>query len=84
MDLVIFIERRVRILSDPLFGDIQDPSTSVTGTRTYDRFKSQPSNRVRGGNVVATTVTSMDWPEEAMEPTSDTGKAENWMPVLCP
>lgn len=45
VDLLIFIERRVRILTYPLYGDIQDPATSVTGTRLLNRYNSQPSNR---------------------------------------
>lgn len=46
-DLVAFIEKHVRILSDPLFGDILDapsgPSTFKVGTR----MKSQPINKVK-------------------------------------
>lgn len=76
MDLVAFIERCVGILSDPLFGDIQDTSTGVAGTR----YISQPSNR---GNIVAATVVSMDWPEEARKPTADRGKTEKSGCLCC-
>ena len=55
-DLVAFVERHVKILSDPLFGDIQDPVFAAAGTKTLTRFKSYPGNRVKG-NIVATTVT---------------------------
>ncbi len=83
MDLVTFIERRVRILFDPLFGEIQDPTSGVTGIRTSTGFKSQPRNRVKG-NVVATTVTSMEVPEGVKEPpTSDSGKAEKAGCLCC-
>lgn len=78
MDLVTFIERHVKILFDPLFGDIQDTSAGVTGTR----FKSQPSNRGRR-NVVAMTVTSRDWPEGARKPTSEPGKTEKYGCLCC-
>ena len=64
IDLVTFMERRVRILSNPLFGNIQDPSYGVTGTKPLTRFNPQSGNKVKG-NIVATTVTSKDWPERS-------------------
>ena len=73
-DLVTFLERHVSILSDPLFGDIQDPSSSAAGIKTLTRFKSQPRIRAKG-SVVATTVTSTDLPEEVKEPASNLKKA---------
>lgn len=73
-DLITFIERHVSIISDPLFGDIQD-STPNAAVKTLTRLKSQPKTKVKGG-VVATTVTSMDLPEEDKEPTSDSEKAD--------
>ncbi|KAK0152604.1 hypothetical protein N1851_005873 [Merluccius polli] len=81
VDLVKFIERRVRIISDPLFGDIQDPLPARAGIKSSTRFnaptvfKSQPRDRVRG-NVIATTVTSMDV-SKADDQTADPGKEEN-------
>lgn len=54
-DLVQFIERRVKILSDPLFGDIQDPHIS-SAPRLPSRLNSQPRSYVRG-NIVAAAVT---------------------------
>lgn len=62
--MVAFIERRVKILSDPLFGNIQD-SSSVGGKNDI-KFKLQPRERTKG-NVVATTVASMDSPESNLE-----------------
>ncbi|KAK7929669.1 hypothetical protein WMY93_006064 [Mugilogobius chulae] len=53
-DMVEFIERHVKILSDPFFGDLQEYNTNPTTSRAP---KSQPFNRARG-NVVASTVTS--------------------------
>lgn len=53
-DLVEFIEKHVRILSDPLFGDIRD-SAPGTGGAKVDRLKSQPGSRFKG-NSFATTI----------------------------
>lgn len=72
-DLVTFIERRVSILSDPLFGNIQDSPPDVAGTKTLTRFKSQPRNRITG-NIVATTVTSRHLSERVKELTLPPGK----------
>lgn len=69
-NLVMFIERRVTILSDPLFGEIQDPLSGVAGVRTVTTFKSQPRNRARG-DVVATTVTSMEVTDGSERPKSE-------------
>lgn len=81
-DLVTFIERRVSILSDPLFGDIQDQSTNAAVNKTLTRFKSQPRNKVRG-SVVATTVTSLEPPEEVEEPPFHPEKAESVGCLCC-
>lgn len=80
-ELVRFIEHRVSIISDPLFGDIQD-STPNAAVKTLTRFKSQPKPKVKGG-VVDTTVTSMDLPEKDKEPTSDPEKAEKVGCLCC-
>lgn len=58
IDLVAFIERHVKILSDPLFGDIHDsPSTIFPRAKSHFRPKSFPKFGFKG-NTVATTVTS--------------------------
>lgn len=81
-DLVRFIERRLSILSDPLFGDIRDPSPGIANMTTFTRFRSQPRNRPYG-NIVATTVTSMDLPEEVKESTSYQGKEKKAGCLCC-
>ena len=65
-DLVIFIERHVRILSDPLFGNIQDPGLGAAGPKPLSRFKAQPRERVKE-SVAATTVTSLNISEGTEE-----------------
>ena len=74
IDLVMFIERHVRILSDPLFGEIQE-SSGVAGIKTVSGFKAQPRNKMKG-NVVATTVTSMEVPEKTKGFASDPGSGQ--------
>ena len=59
-DLVSFIERQVKIISDPLFGDIQDTTSGSPALRSVNRFKSQSKfSRVRGDSF-AKTVTVVD------------------------
>lgn len=48
-DMVNFLERQVKIITDPLFGDIKD-ATSQNGRRS----KTQPHSRIKG-NIFATT-----------------------------
>lgn len=55
-DLVAFVEKHVKILSDPLFGSIQEASSGSGGTRVASRTRSQP-NTVRRTSF-ATTVSS--------------------------
>lgn len=55
-DMVEFIERHVKILSDPFFGDLQEYSTNINSLRAT---KPQSGSRMRG-NVVASTVTAME------------------------
>ncbi|KAK0144647.1 hypothetical protein N1851_016989 [Merluccius polli] len=81
IDLVMFIERHVRILSDPLFGEIQE-SSGVAGIKTVSGFKAQPRNKMKG-NVVATTVTSMEVPEKTKGFASDPGKVERAECLCC-
>ncbi|XP_020556881.2 uncharacterized protein LOC110014410 [Oryzias latipes] len=57
IDLVAFIERHVKILSDPLFGNIQDPLSNNSHAKSFIRPKSFPKFGFKG-NTVATTVTS--------------------------
>lgn len=57
-DLVAFIEKHVRILSDPLFGDIRDTPSAATGSKVVSRIKSQPGNRINT-NSFATTIAPM-------------------------
>ena len=65
-DLVGFIERRVKILSDPLFGDIQDPPFASSITRPPSTFKSQHRGNVRG-NIVAATDVADDGKEQTQD-----------------
>lgn len=81
-NLVMFIERRVSILSDPLFGEIQDPLSGIAGVKTVTTFKSQPRNRVKG-NVVATTVTSMEVTDGSERPTLEPKKGEKAGCLCC-
>lgn len=59
-DLVSFIERQVKIISDPLFGDIQDRTSGSPASKSVNRFKTQSKfSRVRGDSF-ATAVTVVD------------------------
>lgn len=53
-DIVEFVERQVKIASDPLFANIQD--TPVTGRRELVKLHSQTGSKA-GGSSFATTVT---------------------------
>ncbi|KAG1936405.1 hypothetical protein F2P79_018737 [Pimephales promelas] len=56
IDIVDFIERQVRIASDPLFGDIQDsPSTTANKDARKSRFES--SSRAKGSSFATTVAT---------------------------
>lgn len=50
-DMVNFLERQVKIITDPLFGDIKDATS-----QNVMRSKTQPHSRIKG-NIFATTVT---------------------------
>ena len=52
-DIVIFLEKQVKIITDPIFGDIKDTPVN----KDTRRSKSQPLPRTRGSNF-ATTVTA--------------------------
>lgn len=58
-DLVAFIERQVKILSDPLFGDIQNVTSAIPVSKVDNRLKSQPIKQIKG-NSFAATVTPMN------------------------
>lgn len=66
-DLVALIERHVKILSDHLFGNIQDPGLGAAGPKTLTRFKAQPRDRIKE-SIVATTVTSTNMPQRTEDP----------------
>ncbi len=59
-DIVTFIERQVKIVSDPVFGDIQNPPPNA-GNKTVNRMKSQIKPRFKGDSF-ATTVTTIETP----------------------
>lgn len=54
LDIVEFVERQVKIASDPLFGNLQD--TPALGRKELNIVKSQISSKARGSSF-ATTVT---------------------------
>lgn len=74
IDLVMFIERCVSILSDSLFGKIQDPVAGVAAGKSVTTLRSQAKNRLKG-NVIASTVTSREVIDGSEAPTSDQGKS---------
>lgn len=57
-DIVEFIERQVKIASDPLFGDLYDPPAAA-GRKEVRPFQSQTYSKVKGSSF-ATTVATMD------------------------
>ncbi|XP_030596228.1 uncharacterized protein LOC115787620 [Archocentrus centrarchus] len=63
-DVVVFLEKHVRILSDPIFGDIEaHVPQNIAGSRPSSKFKLQ--TRTRGTErSFATTVTSIDSSED--------------------
>lgn len=65
-DLVLYIKRHVKILSDPLFGDIKDTPTGNSLLRSVNRTKSQPESKFKG-NSFATTVAPVSSAEKPGE-----------------
>ncbi len=59
-DLVAFVEREVKILSDSVFGDIQDSSFVKTGLKSVTR----PHRKDVKGNSFATTIKPADNEDE--------------------
>ncbi len=62
-DLVAFIERHVKIISDPLFGDIRD-TAGPSSCKVINRMKSQPVSKLRG-NSFATTIAQVQTVESS-------------------
>lgn len=58
LDIVTFIEHQVRIVSDPIFGDIQNVQLN-TGNKTFNKMKPQSKPKFRGDSF-ATTITNID------------------------
>lgn len=62
MDIVTFIERQLKIVSDPVFGDIQNtPSSTGSKPMNMNRMKSQIRPKFKGDSF-ATTVTTIETP----------------------
>lgn len=60
IDIVSFIERQVKIVSDPIFGDIQNTQL-CTLSKNVNRMKSQMKPRFKGDSF-ATIVTTIETP----------------------
>ncbi len=60
---VVFLEKHVNILSDPIFGNIADASQNALGLRPSTKLHLQEKTRAKGNSFV-TTVTSVDSDEE--------------------
>lgn len=56
-DIVHFIERQIRILTDPVFGDIQDASSTMNKGIVGTTLKPRPRPK---GSSFATTVTTVE------------------------
>lgn len=56
-DIVEFIERQVKIASDPLFGDLHE--SSAAPRKDMQHVKAQPSSKAKGSSF-ATTVATVD------------------------
>ncbi len=78
-DVVAFIERHVRILSDPIFGDIDAVSPKPVTLTTTNKFKLQPKSGVKGSSF-ATTITPMD----SVENKATVKDAEKQEVLSCP
>lgn len=57
-DIVNFVERQVKIMTDPVFGNIQDVSTLI-GSKSVNKGKSQSYLKTKRSSF-ATTVTAME------------------------
>lgn len=54
IDLVKVIERHVRVLSDPIFGDIGDSGHKSVAIKSSNMFQPQSKNRMKGSSFAAT------------------------------
>ena len=68
-DLVRFLECQVKILTDPVFGNIQDPTTPKVPKITSKRPKST-------GSSFATSITNVDYNSQAPQ-SQDSSQAAN-------
>ena len=59
-DIVQFVEKQVKIASDPLFGDLMVHDTPGVGKRDVRQFKSQPYSAKPKGSSFATTISPMN------------------------
>lgn len=77
IDIVTFIEYQVKIVSDPIFGDIQNTQLT-TVSKNGNRTKSQSKPRFKGDSF-ATTVTTIETPasEDPESLTRFNGKVVN-------
>lgn len=71
-DLVLFVEKQVRVDSDPVFGDIQDKPLS----KTKDKFPTKVKLK-SGGSTFATSVSAPDF-HSTQQSSND-----NHLQVLC-
>lgn len=62
-DMVAFLEKHVKVLSDPIFGDLGFVSQSTVGSKHPNNLKPQSKYKMRGSSF-ATTVTSMEAVDE--------------------
>ncbi|KAK0147803.1 hypothetical protein N1851_012494 [Merluccius polli] len=81
-NLVQFIERHVSILSEPLFGDIQDSPAGASASKPPSNFRSQPRSHVNS-NVVDTAVISNDVTEDVRDHALDTECIEEARCLYC-
>lgn len=58
-DIVEFIERQVRIVSDPIFGDIQEFPAVAAARKDGRNSKPQPYSKAKGSSF-ATTIATAD------------------------
>ncbi|KAK0154798.1 hypothetical protein N1851_002884 [Merluccius polli] len=65
VDVVAFLEKQVRILSDPIFGNIEPPvPQNVTASKPCNNFKMQTKSFRGKGSSFATTVMPVNSSEE--------------------
>lgn len=77
---VPFLERHVRILSDPIFGDTEGVRQTTIGLNPSNKFKLESKSRIKESRFV-TTVTQMDSDED--KTTENCPKKQNWFCHCC-